>query len=115
VAFREDRDMIITQVPNIALNPQAPMVPPAINSALTQSRRLVTQRSRPSKRAVIPRAQSRRCRRRACATGRRRCRYGAGGNVKSAVAFAVVRSTALDCVTKPTADASRVYRAALVG
>jgi phenylpropionate dioxygenase-like ring-hydroxylating dioxygenase large terminal subunit len=43
VAFQEDRDMITAQARNIALNSQAPMVPLAIDSALKQFRRLVTQ------------------------------------------------------------------------
>jgi vanillate O-demethylase monooxygenase subunit len=42
-AFHEDRDMITAQARNIALNPNAPMVPLAMDSALTQFRRLVAQ------------------------------------------------------------------------
>jgi phenylpropionate dioxygenase-like ring-hydroxylating dioxygenase large terminal subunit len=43
VAFHEDREMITAQARNIALNPQAPMVPLAMDAALAQFRRLVTQ------------------------------------------------------------------------
>jgi len=43
VAFHEDRDMITAQARNIALNPQASMLPLAMDSALTQFRRLVAQ------------------------------------------------------------------------
>jgi vanillate O-demethylase monooxygenase subunit len=43
VAFNEDRDMITAQARNIELNPNAPMVPLAMDSALTQFRRLVAQ------------------------------------------------------------------------
>jgi hypothetical protein len=40
-AFDEDRDMITAQARNMALNPQARMMPLAIDSALLQFRRLV--------------------------------------------------------------------------
>ena len=43
-AFNEDRDMISAQHRNILLNPQAPMLPLAMDSALTQFRRLLAQR-----------------------------------------------------------------------
>jgi vanillate O-demethylase monooxygenase subunit len=43
VAFHEDRDMITAQARNIALDPHAPMLPLAMDSALTQFRRLVGQ------------------------------------------------------------------------
>ena len=43
VAFNEDRDMITAQARNIELNPHAAMVPLAMDSALTQFRRLVAQ------------------------------------------------------------------------
>jgi hypothetical protein len=43
VAFNEDRDMITAQARNIALDPHTPMVPLAMDSALVQFRRLVTQ------------------------------------------------------------------------
>jgi vanillate O-demethylase monooxygenase subunit len=43
VAFHEDRDMITAQARNIALDPHTPMVPLAMDSALTQFRRLIAQ------------------------------------------------------------------------
>ena len=43
-AFNEDRDMIGAQYRNILRNPEAPMLPLAIDSALVQFRRLLTQR-----------------------------------------------------------------------
>ncbi|HTT11752.1 MAG TPA: aromatic ring-hydroxylating dioxygenase subunit alpha [Burkholderiaceae bacterium] len=43
VAFHEDREMITAQARNIALDPQAPMVPLAMDAALAQFRRLVTE------------------------------------------------------------------------
>lgn len=43
-AFEEDRDMITAQHRNIALKPDAPMLPLAMDSALTQFRRLLDQR-----------------------------------------------------------------------
>jgi phenylpropionate dioxygenase-like ring-hydroxylating dioxygenase large terminal subunit len=43
-AFEEDRDMITAQHCNIALKPDAPMLPLAMDSALTQFRRLLSQR-----------------------------------------------------------------------
>lgn len=43
-AFEEDRDMITAQYHNIAHNPQAPMLPLAMDSALMQFRRLLESR-----------------------------------------------------------------------
>jgi phenylpropionate dioxygenase-like ring-hydroxylating dioxygenase large terminal subunit len=43
VAFNEDRDMITAQARNIALDPERPMLPLAMDSALIQFRRLVAQ------------------------------------------------------------------------
>ena len=43
VAFNEDRDMITAQARNIELDPQRAMLPLAMDSALTQFRRLVAQ------------------------------------------------------------------------
>ena len=45
-AFNEDRDMISAQHETIKLNPQAPMLPLAMDSALTQFRRLLAVRLR---------------------------------------------------------------------
>jgi phenylpropionate dioxygenase-like ring-hydroxylating dioxygenase large terminal subunit len=43
VAFDEDRDMITAQARNLARNSDAPMLPLAMDAALTQFRRLVSQ------------------------------------------------------------------------
>jgi len=43
-AFNEDRDMITAQYRNILRDPQAPMLPLAMDSALVQFRRLLAQR-----------------------------------------------------------------------
>ncbi len=43
-AFNEDKDMITAQHLNILRNPQAPMLPLAMDAALTQFRRLLAQR-----------------------------------------------------------------------
>jgi len=43
VAFNEDRDMITAQARNIERNPQAPMMPLAMDAALLQFRRLIDQ------------------------------------------------------------------------
>jgi phenylpropionate dioxygenase-like ring-hydroxylating dioxygenase large terminal subunit len=43
-AFNEDRDMITAQHQNILLNPDVPMLPLAIDSALVQFRRLIDSR-----------------------------------------------------------------------
>jgi phenylpropionate dioxygenase-like ring-hydroxylating dioxygenase large terminal subunit len=43
VAFEEDRRMITAQARNIAADPDVPMLPLAMDSALTQYRRIVTQ------------------------------------------------------------------------
>ena len=43
-AFNEDRDMISAQAATIALNPEAPMLPLAMDSALLQFRRLLQTR-----------------------------------------------------------------------
>ncbi len=43
-AFNEDRDIITAQYLNILRNPQAPMLPLAMDGALTQFRRLLAQR-----------------------------------------------------------------------
>jgi vanillate O-demethylase monooxygenase subunit len=43
-AFNEDRDIITAQYRNILRNPQAPMLPLAMDAALTQFRRLLAQR-----------------------------------------------------------------------
>jgi hypothetical protein len=43
-AFEEDRDMITAQHRNILRNPDAPMLPLAMDSALVQFRRLLAQR-----------------------------------------------------------------------
>lgn len=45
-AFNEDRDMITAQYRNILRNPAAPMLPLAMDAALTQFRRLLTERAR---------------------------------------------------------------------
>ena len=42
-AFNEDRDMITAQARNLALQPGTPMLPLAMDAALTQFRRLVAQ------------------------------------------------------------------------
>jgi Vanillate O-demethylase oxygenase C-terminal domain len=46
-AFNEDRDMISAQYETICLNPDAPMLPLAMDSALTQFRRLLQARLAP--------------------------------------------------------------------
>jgi phenylpropionate dioxygenase-like ring-hydroxylating dioxygenase large terminal subunit len=43
-AFNEDRDMISAQHKNLLLNPETPMLPLAMDSALTQFRRLIEER-----------------------------------------------------------------------
>jgi phenylpropionate dioxygenase-like ring-hydroxylating dioxygenase large terminal subunit len=47
-AFNEDRDMISAQHKNLLLNPEAPMLPLAMDSALTQFRRLVDDKIKQS-------------------------------------------------------------------
>ena len=42
-AFNEDRDMITAQAQAIAMKPDAPMLPLAMDSALIQFRRLVDE------------------------------------------------------------------------